>query len=248
MPSTNHESRPRQHVRAILRAGPVDEDDRRMFAAGGRRDQRAGQLHVAIREPHVFPFFDLDAFRSPRRRTVMLPRQRDNLAGAVALKGDARLDRGGQRRAGAGEKLVTVGRIQRAHITGLVKRHQLRRPESAELVPHLQVDECVRSPLVNTRVFTKSVFIERMHDGSLTHRNRDESAEKGHDKRCADHHYGSGSSTHLNIIKSGLWYHQHFVPSRSAARIGSQRGISAVAPDRAARSRRSSPSRRTPRA
>ena len=86
MPWPNQERAQGSMVGAILRAGPVDEDDGRMLAAGGRRDQRAGQLHAAIREPHVFPFFDLDAFRGPRRRTVTLPRQRDDPAGAVALK------------------------------------------------------------------------------------------------------------------------------------------------------------------
>ena len=168
-----------------------------MSAADRGRDQRAGQLHVAIRESHVFASFDLDAFRSARRRTVTLPGQRDNLAGAVALKRDARLDRGGQRGAGAGEKLVTVGRIQRAHITGLVKRHQLRLAESAELVPHLQIDERVRSPLIDARVLTKSFFIGRLHDGSLTRGNRVKCAEKGHDNRCADRYSPSGSSNHL---------------------------------------------------
>jgi hypothetical protein len=73
----------------------VDEDDDRMSASDRGRDQRTGQLHVAIRESHVFASFDLDAFGKARRRTVTLPGQRDSPAGAVALKRDTRLDRGG---------------------------------------------------------------------------------------------------------------------------------------------------------
>src|SRR4029079_4832966 len=115
-------------------------------------------------------------------------------------KRDARLDRGGQRGAGAREKLVTVGRIERAHITGLVKRHQLRLAESAELVPHLQIEVRVRSPLIDARVLTKSLFIGRLHDGTLTRGNRVKGAEKGHDNRRADRNSPTGSSNHLTRI------------------------------------------------
>ena len=103
----------------------------------------------------------VDPFRSPRGRTVMLPRERGYPAGAVALKCDAGLDRGGQCGAGTGEELVAVGRIQRAHITRLVKRDQLGLAESTELVPHLHVDETVRFPLVDARVLTKNGFVKR---------------------------------------------------------------------------------------
>jgi hypothetical protein len=134
------------------------------------------------------------------RRTLTLPGQRDNPVGAIALKRDARFDRGGLRGAGAGEELVAAGRIQRAHITGLVKRHELRLAESAELVPHLHIDERVRSPLIDARVLTKSFFIDRLHDGSLTRGNRVKCAEKRHDNRRADRHSPSGSSNHLPRI------------------------------------------------
>ena len=189
-----------------------------MLTAGGGRDQCTGQLHVAIREPHVCRRFDLSAFRGPRRRAVTLPGQRDNLTGGVALKRDARLDRGGHSGARTGEKRVAVGGIQGAHIAGLVKRHELRLAESAELVPHLQVDERVRSPLIDACVLAKGSFIDRADDGSLTCRDRDERAEKEDNRRASYHRVRSGVRTHVSILSRGSRQEQ---PSRFPSRVAS---------------------------
>src|SRR5207245_6819097 len=109
----DQESRPWQHVFPILGAGAMYENDRGMSGYFGWTDERPGQLNVAAREADVFAFLDLDESRRARSGPFAPPHERDDLAGAVALKFDTGLDCGRQRHAGTGKKLVAVGRIQR---------------------------------------------------------------------------------------------------------------------------------------
>jgi len=62
-----------EHVLAVLGTRPMDEHNRGMYATSRRRDQRPGQLNLAIRKPHVFALFDVDAPCCARRRARTLP-------------------------------------------------------------------------------------------------------------------------------------------------------------------------------
>ncbi len=189
----------------------MDEYNRRMSAALRRHDQCASELNVAIRELYVLTPFDLDAARRACRGTLALPGERDDLAGSLALKRNARLDRFRQGYARTGKELVIVGSIKRTHVPRFIERHEPRLAESAELLPHLQVDERVGPPLIDARVLTKSFFIGRLHDGSLTRGNRVYSTEKGHDNRCGDRYSPSGSSNHLTRITPRTVGDQSFI-------------------------------------
>src|SRR5438128_2312095 len=74
------EPREGKHVFAVLGAGAVHENDRRMFSARSRTDQCAGQLNAAAGETDVLTFLDFDAARDAQRRSTALPCQRGDLA------------------------------------------------------------------------------------------------------------------------------------------------------------------------
>jgi hypothetical protein len=123
MPWRIEESEPGKQVLAILRPRCVYENNRRMFRGGVGTDERPRQLNVAAREMNVFTFLNLDASRETWSRTAALPRQRRERARAVALKLDSGLDRRGNRGARACEEAIEIGRIQRPHVAGFVKRN-----------------------------------------------------------------------------------------------------------------------------
>ena len=59
-----------------------------MLSLPDRTDERAGETDIAIGETDVFTPLDLDASRDTRIAALALPRQRGDLAGAVAMKLD----------------------------------------------------------------------------------------------------------------------------------------------------------------
>ena len=77
---------------AVLRSRRVNENHNRVFLAGGRRDQRASQPHVAIREVDILVFLDLDALGATASSVLTLPRQRRDSARGVALEFNSGLD------------------------------------------------------------------------------------------------------------------------------------------------------------
>ena len=93
--AADQEPRKRKHVLAILRAGAVHENDRGMLCrlVIGLMSVPASRTSP-FEKRDVFTFLDLDALRQhARARTLALPRQRGDLAGAVALKLDSGFDR-----------------------------------------------------------------------------------------------------------------------------------------------------------
>ncbi len=110
-----------------------------MFPARGRTDQRTGQLNVATREADVFTFLNLDALRGTQSAAVTPPRQRRNLAVAVALKFDSGFDRRRDCNSGSGEEAAVICRIQGPNVSGFIKRDELILP--AELAPYLEIQE-----------------------------------------------------------------------------------------------------------
>ena len=183
----DQEPRPGKDVFPVLGARAVHENNRGVFPTRGRTDERTGQLNVAAREADVFAFLDLDTPRGSRTGTLALPRKRGDLAGAVPLKFNSRLDGRRNRHARSGEELVAVGRVQRPHLTGFVERDEFARlGEAAEFIPQLEIHEPIRFPAIYARVFTKHLLVHGAHDGSLNRRERDHRSEENRTARCAD--------------------------------------------------------------
>jgi hypothetical protein len=118
----------REQVVTILRARRVNEDHRRMRSLGGRTDQSASELDVAVGEANIFTSFGVHSPCGPRRRALPRPCQRRDLAAGSALNLDPRLDRVRNRRAGACEETVRPGRIQYPQLAGFVECDKLIGP------------------------------------------------------------------------------------------------------------------------
>ena len=131
-------------------------------------------------------FLNLDAARGTRSGAITAPRERDDLARAITLKLDARLDGCRYREAGTGEELVAAGWIERPDFAGFIKCHELRMTKSAAFLPHLEIRKRTWVPLIHARVLTKHLLVHRAHGGSLKRRTRGQRCDEHRRHCCAD--------------------------------------------------------------
>ena len=108
-------------------------------------------MAVSIREADLFALLVHNSACRPGYRVTRLPTKRDNLAACITAELYSRFDRIRNRSAGASYELSTLGREQGANLAGFVKSDKIILP--SELIPHLKVDEVIRSPLICAHIF-----------------------------------------------------------------------------------------------
>src|SRR5207237_9220442 len=144
------------------------------------------QLNFVMQVVYVYGHFYHHATCCTRYGTFAPSGVRGDLAVAVALKLDSRLDGGGYCGARTGEELIAIGRIQRPDLAGFIERNEFRFAESAEFLPHLQIHKRGRTRAIYAGVFTKNLLVHRAHDGSLKHRSRAHHSQKSRRERHAN--------------------------------------------------------------